>query len=83
MTYKYTAISLLMIIVVGLATWTTFLSYRPESKKVANIPARPDAFMEDVTALIMDKQGKPNMKIVTPKMVHYLENDMTHLLSPT
>jgi lipopolysaccharide export system protein LptC len=38
--------------------------------------------MENITAVIMDKQGKPSLKIVTPKMVHYAANDTTHLTSP-
>lgn len=38
--------------------------------------------MEVVTATIMDKQGKPSMKIETPKMVHYIENDTSHLTNP-
>jgi lipopolysaccharide export system protein LptC len=71
-----------MLIVVGLATWTTFLSYRPQNNMLANASPLPDAVMEDVIALIMDKQGKPSMKIVTPKLIHYTENDTTHLSSP-
>jgi lipopolysaccharide export system protein LptC len=82
MTYKYTAISLMMILIVGLATWTTFLSYRPQNNTSPNSKQLPDAFMEDITAFIMDKQGNLNMKIVTPKMVHFTENDTTMLSSP-
>jgi lipopolysaccharide export system protein LptC len=82
MTYKNTILSLIMIAFMGLAAWTTFLSYRPESTITTQLTQLPDAFMEDVTALIMDKQGKLNMKIVTRKMVHYAENDTTHLASP-
>lgn len=81
MTYKYSALSLLMMIVVGLATWTTLLSYPPQNPTKVTSPL-PDAFMEDVTALIMDKQGKPSMKIITPKMIHFADNDTTQLASP-
>lgn len=38
--------------------------------------------MEVVTATFMDKQGKPSIKIETPKMVHYIENDASHLTDP-
>lgn len=82
MTYKYAAISLIMIIVVGLATWTTYFSYRPQNNASTTTTLLPDAFMEDVTAFIMDKQGKPSMKIITPKMVHFTENDTSQLTSP-
>lgn len=71
-----------MITVVGLTVWTTMLSLRPNAAPVINTSMYPDAIMEDVTAVVLDKQGKPSMKIVTPKMVHYNENDTTHLTSP-
>jgi lipopolysaccharide export system protein LptC len=71
-----------MITVVGLATWTTFQSFQRQAATVTNRPQLPDAYMEDVVALIMDKQGKPSMKIVTPRLVHYTENDTTQLKSP-
>ncbi len=83
MTYKYILISLMMLIVVGLATWTTFLSYRPQNNMIANSTPLPDAVMEDVIAFIMDKQGKPSMKIVTPKLSHFTENDTTQLRTPS
>lgn len=82
MTYKNTIISLIMIMAIGLATWTTLLTYHPDNIAVADKGAVPDAFMEEVTAVILDKQGKPKMKIVTPKLVHYAENDTTDLTLP-
>ena len=82
MIYKNAIISLGLIFVAGLAAWTTILSYRPQEAPVAPPSQLPDAFMEDVVAVIMDKQGKPKMKIVTPKIVHYAEKDTTHLTTP-
>lgn len=82
MRYKNTILSLSLITTVGFAAWFTFTSYRPQTSAGAQAASLPDAFMEDVVALIMDKQGKPKMKIVTPKMVHYAENDMTKLVTP-
>lgn len=82
MTYKYTAISIIMIAAVGLASWKTYLSFRPQPAAPVSKAELPDAYMENVTALVMDKQGKPSMKIVTPKMTHYIANDTTLLASP-
>lgn len=82
MTYKNTIITMIMMIALGLATWTTFLSYGPQGTPVVKMAEQPDAFMEDVTAVIMDKFGKPSMKIVTPKMVHFADSDTTQLTSP-
>lgn len=82
MTYKNTIISLIIIsLLAALTTWTT-LFYRPRATITTQSSSLPDAFMEDVTAIIMNKQGKINMKIVTPKMVHYKEGDTTQLTTP-
>lgn len=71
-----------MIAALGIAIWTTYLSYQPQPRTAAHSSLLPDAFMEQVSAVIMDKQGKPNLKIVSPKMVHYAANDTTQLIKP-
>lgn len=81
MTYRNTIFSLIMLIALSLTAWTT-MSYRPKETVIPQSTSLPDAFMEDVSALIMDKQGRPKMRIVTPKMVHYVENDTSQLTSP-
>lgn len=81
MTYKNTLI-LIFIIALGLATGMTFILNNTNPINTANKTLLPDAFMENVTATIMDKYGKPKMKIVTPKMTHYAENDSTQLITP-
>ncbi len=81
MTYKNTLI-MLFIIALGLAAGMTFVLNNANNTKVTNNTLLPDAFMENVTATIMDKYGKPKMKIVTPKMTHFTENDTTQLASP-
>lgn len=70
-----------MIMVAGLAIGVLLLSYRPDAKPTQTTML-PDAFMEDVTATFMDEQGRPSMKIITPKLTHYTENDTTHLIQP-
>lgn len=82
MTNKNTIIGLSLTAIFGFAVWTTLLSYRPHDDKVVKTATLPDGYMEGVTALILDKQGKPSMKIITPKMVHYAEGDTSHLTSP-
>jgi len=83
MTFKNTLLTLLVSAIVGVAVGLTLISYRPQSTSFAkkNKDAA-DAFMEDVVAVVMDKQGKPKMGIVTPKMVHYAEQDTTRLIEP-
>lgn len=66
----------------GLIVLTIALIYRPSAIIEAKTPLLPDAIMEDVVTVIYDKQGKPRLKIATPRMVHYLENDATNLTTP-
>lgn len=82
MTYKNTFIVLTIAAIAGFATWMT-LSYRPQNTKVSSETNVPDAFMEGVTAMIMNKEGALDMKIVTPQMTHYAKDDTTHLLQPS
>lgn len=82
MTYKNTLISFIILVAAGTALWVTLLSYRPQSLPITKTASLPDAFMEEVNAVIMDKYGKPSMKINTPKMIHFAANDTTQLISP-
>ncbi len=82
MTSKSTLLSILLVAAMGLATWVTFSPYRPPSPTLASSLAIPDAYMEEVTARLMDKEGNLNMKIVSPKLLHYTEGDTTDLTTP-
>jgi lipopolysaccharide export system protein LptC len=72
--------SLLMLAFV-LTAWSLFIIY--DKKTIPMImTGKPDAFMEDVVATIIDKQGHPALKIAASKMVHYPENDSTDIANP-
>ena len=57
-------------------------SLRGNDAPLSTASALPDAYMEDVVALVLDKQGKPKMKIISPKMVYYAKDDKTLLTTP-
>ncbi|HEX4045981.1 MAG TPA: LPS export ABC transporter periplasmic protein LptC [Gammaproteobacteria bacterium] len=82
MTYKNTFISIAVLITIGFALSTMLFFSRSQNIYHPKQQQQPDAIMEGVTALIMNKSGKPNMKIVTPKLVHYMENNTSHLTTP-
>lgn len=82
MTYKSTAIGLTSLTIIMLAIWSTVLSFMPDRPSGLTLTEQPDAYMEDVSAVFMDKFGKPKMKIITPKLVHYLSNDTSQLTEP-
>lgn len=81
MTYRRTLISLLITLGVTTAVFLT-LSHYPATNSKKNDATLPDGYMEGVNAVILDKVGKVSMKIVTPKMVHYAEDDKTNFTEP-
>ena len=82
MTLRNSLISFLLMTAMGLSFWSMFLSSQTTPVLSENTSDQPDAFMENVSALILDKQGKPHLKIETPKMIHYADNDTTELVKP-
>lgn len=82
MAYKNTLMGLSLIIISLFGVWTILLSYNASQTASPKNNDLPDAFMEEVTAVTMDKQGKPRMKVETPKLVHYPTKDTTQLFSP-
>lgn len=82
MTQRYFIISILTLAVLGLSSYITWLSLRPQSSISIRRTLQADAIMENISAVIMDKQGKPSMKIVSPRMIHYAADDTSHLLEP-
>jgi len=75
-------LGLLLILVLGLSSWSMLMTQQSHSTLFADANHRPDAFMEDVVAIIINKQGNPSLKIEAPKMVHYADNDTTDIITP-
>ncbi len=71
----------MMILAVGAAILIT-LTNQSGSSNHKNESLIPDAYMENVNAVILDKLGKVTMKIVTPKMIHYAKDDTTDFIDP-
>ncbi len=65
-----------------IAVCAAFFPSHPPLPITTNAINAPDAYMEQVQALIMDKDGKLNMKIEAPKLVHFTKDDMTDLTAP-
>jgi lipopolysaccharide export system protein LptC len=82
MTYKKTLTILTTLATLALATWTMQLAFRSAPPTVEVAALVPDAFMEDVTAVFMDQQGRPSMKMMTPKLVHFIQEDTTQFIDP-
>ncbi len=83
LTRKNFSISLLLIFAAGLSAWSVIVSHAYDNSGTpVNDPKKPDSYMEVVTAMQYGANGKPTMQLITPKMVHYPENDSTDIFAP-
>jgi lipopolysaccharide export system protein LptC len=81
-TLKNALVGFLLLLALSLSTWSLFKSYSKSIVVVKTDPTRPDSYMLNVTATIFNKEGLPALQVVTPKMVHYPENNTTNLDQP-
>lgn len=81
-TVRNSFITLLFIIALILSGWSILLDHQPKKTVTENFSNQPDAFMEDNHLTIMNKEGKPTLKLNTPKAIHFAENDMTEMFTP-
>lgn len=80
-TLKNTMIALLLILAAGLSSWSIFISKKAHVS-ASGKSTEPDAFMENVIATIINKEGVRTLLIESPRMVHYADNDTTVIESP-
>lgn len=81
MSYSKAILSFALLTMMITAIMVT-LSYHSNVISVIPTHEMPDGFMEDVNALIIDKQGNPSMKIETPRMLHFTKQDTSELIDP-
>lgn len=79
---RKTLLTLFLIFSIALSVWSLLVSNRQKPIASGNNNLLPDAFMEDIVAIMMNKQGTPSLKLVAPKMVHYMQNDSTEIKNP-
>lgn len=82
MTLKNFTIGFLMLIAIGLSMWSIIITRESTKTSSENISNRPDALMEDIVATIINDDGSPVLKVVAPKVIHYVENDATDMTQP-
>lgn len=81
LTLKNVTITVLLLLAVSLSSWSIFMSKKPRIISSAKA-SEPDAFMENVIATIINKEGVRTLLVESPRMVHYAENDATVIESP-
>ncbi len=82
LTIRNSLISVLLLLAIGLSTWSIFIANHSKQRAINDESNPPDAIMDNVVALILNKQGLPSLKVVTPQMVHHMDNDTTDIITP-
>jgi lipopolysaccharide export system protein LptC len=81
-TPKNILIGSLLAIAISLSCWSIFISSHDSKIITTTALNQPDAFMENIVATVMNKLGKPSLKVETTKMIHYADGDTAVLYSP-
>lgn len=81
LTLKNVLISFLLFLAVILSSWSILIS-KKKPQYIAKDQGIPDAYMENVIATIIDKTGIQVLKIESPKMIHYSQDDRTDITTP-
>ena len=82
MTYRNIFISFALMLVILFSVWTMFFMDHSRNLNTQEEKQLPDALMEEVTAITMNKQGQPTMKVVSPQIIHYAKEDTTYFTQP-
>jgi len=82
LTLRNLIISVLLILAVTLSAWSILMTTKPAKIIATDASDQPDAFIEGVSTVILNKQGLPTLKVQSPKMVHYQLNDSTDIEKP-
>jgi len=82
LTLKNVAITILLFLAIALTSWSIIISNFTQATVVQDDPRKPDSFMIGVVATNLNKNGLPALKLITPKMTHYPENNTTDITTP-
>jgi lipopolysaccharide export system protein LptC len=80
--YQKSIWGIITLLGIMLSIWTTMLALHEDNESPNTTSSSADAFMQNVSAVFLDKEGKPSLKINTPEMIHYEKEDATLLTTP-
>ena len=73
----------LLLISAIILSGISILFFNVENRKViATDPQKPDAYLQDVKAIILNNAGKPSLEVTSPQMIHFPFNDTTAITFP-
>ena len=72
----------LLPMLVGIVLISVWFIHPLQSEKSHTTDTPPDTIMEGVTTFVFNASGHPQMKMTTPKIIHYAENNTSYLEKP-
>lgn len=83
MSVRLLGLFITLVLVVGLSAWLQNTAEVPREKTPSlSIKHTTDFYMEAYDAIIMNEQGLPSHRIISPKLVHYTDDDTTEIEAP-
>jgi lipopolysaccharide export system protein LptC len=71
-----------LLLLLGATYWLNLQVQEPSSPSNSNLRHDPDYMIDNFTATTLDEQGKVRFVMSAKKMVHYPDDDTTHLDTP-
>lgn len=81
LTQRTFLISFLLILAISLSYYS-FVVLRHTTHTTTKNKNQSDAFMEEVSTVLFNKFGTPSIKISTPRVTHFPENDASYIELP-
>lgn len=72
----------LLVVLAAITLWLEQAVQAPPPGKAAAIRHDPDLMIENFTTVRHDTRGLPTYSLAARKMVHYSDNELTHLEAP-
>jgi lipopolysaccharide export system protein LptC len=73
---------LLLSALAGLTYWIDLVVQPPAPARIGPVPHDPDVIVDRMTATRMGPDGRVKHTLIAARMIHYSDDDTTHLASP-
>lgn len=81
MSQKNLIVGALLLLITAGSWW--LLQHQGDSRKKAEIVGHtPDYYVEGLTGITMDSEGRPSQRLTAERMTHYPDDDSTELILP-
>jgi len=80
--FRNVSVMLLLTAALACSAWSIFLTQATSDTVSPAVSTQPDAFMKQVVAIMLSRSGAPTLRVESPSMTHYTDNDSTQIETP-